>query len=156
MCRTSSRTRCTTRRSAGSTGANCTGWRPATSRRKPTEGRTGDEGGDRTGRRGGAVRVRGRAGRSEAHGGQLGRPRCRPRAGRSARQADVGDAWRDSVGSPGEGVAMKTLLIWTDGSCMRNPGGPGGWAYRIKRADGSIVEASGSEEATTNNRMEVM
>ena len=23
---------------------------------------------------------------------------------------------------------LETVLVWTDGSCLRNPGGPGGWA----------------------------
>ena len=47
-----------------------------------------------------------------------------------------------------------TTIIYTDGSCLKNPGGPGGWA-------GYIIEnnihwcVSGNEKETTNNRMEL-
>ena len=44
--------------------------------------------------------------------------------------------------------------IFTDGACSGNPG-PGGWAA-ILRAAGREREISGGEEATTNNRMELM
>ena len=49
---------------------------------------------------------------------------------------------------------MKTVYLYTDGACERNPG-PGGW--------GSILiyneyrkELGGNEKYTTNNRMEMM
>ncbi len=46
------------------------------------------------------------------------------------------------------------LKIWTDGSCLGNPG-PGGWAFLA--TDGkNIAERSGGEKNTTNNRMELM
>lgn len=49
---------------------------------------------------------------------------------------------------------MKKVVIYTDGACARNPGGPGGWAavlvYGTHRR-----ELSGSEASTTNNRMEL-
>jgi len=46
------------------------------------------------------------------------------------------------------------IKIWTDGSCLGNPG-PGGWAFIA--SDGTqIVERSGAEADTTNNRMELM
>lgn len=46
------------------------------------------------------------------------------------------------------------VQIYTDGSCLGNPG-PGGWAYVIR--DGEMdIEAHGSERMTTNNRMELM
>jgi ribonuclease HI len=46
------------------------------------------------------------------------------------------------------------LKIWTDGSCLGNPG-PGGWAFVM--TDGSrMVERSGGAAGTTNNRMELM
>ncbi len=46
------------------------------------------------------------------------------------------------------------LKIWTDGSCLGNPG-PGGWAFVA--TDGvHRAERSGAEENTTNNRMELM
>jgi ribonuclease HI len=50
------------------------------------------------------------------------------------------------------------IHIYTDGGCSGNPG-PGGWAYLILRERGAgseiLVEKWGSEEATTNNRMEL-
>lgn len=46
--------------------------------------------------------------------------------------------------------------LYTDGACSGNPG-PGGWAYILKHpASGKVVEASGAEKTTTNNRMELM
>ena len=46
------------------------------------------------------------------------------------------------------------LKIWTDGSCLGNPG-PGGWAFVA--TDGvHVAERCGGEENTTNNRMELM
>jgi len=44
--------------------------------------------------------------------------------------------------------------IFTDGACSGNPG-PGGWGA-ILRWRGHEKEISGGEEATTNNRMELM
>ncbi len=45
------------------------------------------------------------------------------------------------------------IKIWTDGSCLGNPG-PGGWAFIV--TDGTnIAERSGGEKDTTNNRMEL-
>lgn len=46
---------------------------------------------------------------------------------------------------------MAKLKIWTDGSCINNPGGQGGWAWT--RCDGE--EAWGHSPSTTNNRMEM-
>lgn len=48
---------------------------------------------------------------------------------------------------------MKRVQLITDGACIGNPG-PGGWAC-ILRYDGHKRELSGSEPATTNNRMEL-
>ncbi|MFQ6778312.1 MAG: ribonuclease HI [Alphaproteobacteria bacterium] len=45
------------------------------------------------------------------------------------------------------------LKIWTDGSCLGNPG-PGGWAF-IATDGEKIAERSGGETNTTNNRMEL-
>jgi ribonuclease HI len=44
--------------------------------------------------------------------------------------------------------------IWTDGGCKPNPG-PGGWAAILRFRDVER-ELSGSEPATTNNRMELI
>ena len=46
------------------------------------------------------------------------------------------------------------IKIYTDGSCLENPGN-GGWAAIINN-DGMIKEISGNEKNTTNNRMELM
>ena len=45
------------------------------------------------------------------------------------------------------------IKIYTDGSCLQNPG-DGGWAAIISK-DGKNKEISGSEKDTTNNRMEL-
>jgi ribonuclease HI len=42
-------------------------------------------------------------------------------------------------------------IVYTDGACTRNPGGPGGWAWAVP--GGSF--ASGPEPSTTNQRMEL-
>ena len=46
------------------------------------------------------------------------------------------------------------LKIWTDGSCLGNPG-PGGWAF-VATDGKNIAHRSGGEASTTNNRMELM
>ncbi len=48
---------------------------------------------------------------------------------------------------------MKHVEIFTDGACKGNPG-PGGWGA-VLRTGGHEKELSGSEPATTNNRMEM-
>ena len=48
---------------------------------------------------------------------------------------------------------MKKVTIYTDGSSKGNPG-PGGWAA-ILEFNGTKKEIYGSEEETTNNRMEL-
>lgn len=51
--------------------------------------------------------------------------------------------------------SSKSIInIYTDGSCIGNPG-PGGWAF-IALVDGKEIKVSGGEEKTTNNRMELM
>jgi ribonuclease HI len=44
--------------------------------------------------------------------------------------------------------------IYTDGSCLKNPGGPGGWAFALIE-NNEIWYVSGGEKSTTNNRMEM-
>ena len=46
------------------------------------------------------------------------------------------------------------IEIFTDGSCLTNPGN-GGWAAIINE-DGKIKKISGNEKNTTNNRMELL
>ena len=43
-----------------------------------------------------------------------------------------------------------SLRIYTDGSCLRNPG-PGGWAWAIPNG----IRAAGADPTTTNQRMEI-
>ena len=49
---------------------------------------------------------------------------------------------------------MKNVEIFTDGACKGNPG-PGGWGALL-RMGRHEKEMSGSDPATTNNRMEMM
>jgi len=46
------------------------------------------------------------------------------------------------------------IKIWTDGSCLGNPG-PGGWAF-VATDGKNTAERSCGESNTTNNRMELM
>ena len=46
------------------------------------------------------------------------------------------------------------IEIYTDGSCLENPGN-GGWAAIINN-NGKIDKISGNEKNTTNNRMELL
>lgn len=46
------------------------------------------------------------------------------------------------------------IEIYTDGSCIGNPG-MGGWAYVITENDKVIITGDGYEFQTTNNRMEL-
>jgi ribonuclease HI len=48
---------------------------------------------------------------------------------------------------------MKEVIIYTDGACSGNPG-PGGWGVVLLYGK-HRKEMSGSEENTTNNRMEL-
>jgi len=48
---------------------------------------------------------------------------------------------------------MKDVEIFTDGACKGNPG-PGGWGALLRMGE-IEKELSGSEKATTNNRMEM-
>jgi ribonuclease HI len=49
---------------------------------------------------------------------------------------------------------MKHVEVFTDGACKGNPG-PGGWGVLLRMGHHE-KELSGSEPATTNNRMELM
>lgn len=48
---------------------------------------------------------------------------------------------------------MKKVTVYTDGSCSGNPG-PGGWGAVLMYGK-HILELSGGEPSTTNNRMEL-
>ena len=49
---------------------------------------------------------------------------------------------------------MYNIKLYTDGACSGNPG-PGGWAAIIINGN-YIHKISGSDESTTNNRMEII
>lgn len=49
---------------------------------------------------------------------------------------------------------MKKIRIFTDGACKGNPG-KGGWGA-VLRYEGHVKEIFGGEDATTNNRMEIL
>ena len=52
-----------------------------------------------------------------------------------------------------ESIDMKKVFIYTDGACSGNPG-PGGWGA-VLRYNSVEKEMSGSDQNTTNNRMEL-
>ncbi len=54
---------------------------------------------------------------------------------------------------------MSKIIVYTDGSCLGNPG-PGGWAFLVLEGEKSesekiIFQQSGRSLHTTNNRMEM-
>lgn len=56
---------------------------------------------------------------------------------------------------PDSSYTIQQTTIYTDGSCLSNPG-PGGWSAIILRDKGDPQEISGgTNEETTNNRMEM-
>ncbi|MFW6009016.1 MAG: ribonuclease H family protein [archaeon] len=48
------------------------------------------------------------------------------------------------------------ISIYTDGSCLKNPGGPGGFSSILIKNDKVIKQSSGNMDNTTNNQMEIM
>jgi ribonuclease HI len=49
----------------------------------------------------------------------------------------------------------REYLVYADGSCLGNPG-PGGWGVVVRDPDGTVTELNGHQDATTNNRMELL
>lgn len=49
---------------------------------------------------------------------------------------------------------LNSHVIYSDGACSGNPG-PGGWAFILWSPDNHVLERSGFQPATTNNRMEM-
>jgi ribonuclease HI len=47
------------------------------------------------------------------------------------------------------------MNLYTDGSCPRNPDGPGGWAVIVVEDGNMVQQLSGSSPSTTNNIMEM-
>ena len=50
---------------------------------------------------------------------------------------------------------QKMKIIYTDGSCLKNPGGAGGWAICLIKDNGREYLISEGNPHTTNNRMEL-
>ncbi|BEU86553.1 hypothetical protein TAMA11512_00170 [Selenomonas sp. TAMA-11512] len=112
------------------------------------------------------ARYKGFLSREEAEAWLLGDD---PRDGRSARpmkSVRAGDI--AETGTPGslsdlfgKSAAAPAVpeghLVYTDGSCLRNPAGPGGWAVCIvdESAANGFRTVSGGVPSTTNNRMEM-
>ena len=58
--------------------------------------------------------------------------------------------------APASELSSADYVVYTDGSCLRNPDGPGGYAAVIvETKSGTARELSGGEPSTTNNRMEL-
>jgi len=51
---------------------------------------------------------------------------------------------------------MNQIKIYTDGSCLKNPGGAGGYAAIINYNKERYKTVKGGEPSSTNNRMEMM
>src|SRR4051794_13762237 len=51
---------------------------------------------------------------------------------------------------------QQRIDIYTDGSCLKNPGGPGGYAAIIVIDGKEFTRLSGYDPQTTSNRMEMM
>ncbi len=68
--------------------------------------------------------------------------------------ADHPAASRGLENSADEATAAD-FIVYTDGSCLRNPDGPGGYAAVIIGRGGQVTELSGGAPSTTNNRMEM-
>lgn len=47
------------------------------------------------------------------------------------------------------------IEIWTDGCCLSNPGGVGGWAWVAVRDGKVIARGHGGAPKTSNNKMEM-
>ena len=46
------------------------------------------------------------------------------------------------------------IEVYTDGSCLSNPG-PGGWGFVVVYPDTYVIIDSGGDPSTTNNKMEL-
>jgi ribonuclease HI len=52
-------------------------------------------------------------------------------------------------------LSHRHYLVYSDGSCLGNPG-PGGWGVVVIDPDGGEMVLNGGDAQTTNNRMELM
>lgn len=55
-----------------------------------------------------------------------------------------------------EAAADDSFILYTDGSCLKNPGGHGGYAAVLLKNDKVLKEIYGANPHTTNNIMEMM
>lgn len=51
-------------------------------------------------------------------------------------------------------MSTKKTIIYTDGSCIGNPG-PGGWGFNVTLDNQEYDVSGGEKDDTTNNRMEL-
>lgn len=52
-------------------------------------------------------------------------------------------------------LSHRNYLVYADGSCLKNPDGPGGWGVVLRDPDDIERELNGHAASTTNNRMEL-
>jgi ribonuclease HI len=52
-------------------------------------------------------------------------------------------------------LSHRNYLVYADGSCLKNPDGPGGWGVVLRDPDDNERELNGHAASTTNNRMEL-
>lgn len=75
---------------------------------------------------------------------------------RQEAQSWLEDGGAHSGKIPPETSPQAEYIIYTDGSCLRNPDGPGGWAAIVTHASsGETIELHDGAPKTTNNRMEL-
>lgn len=60
------------------------------------------------------------------------------------------DKFADNISSD-----FEYFTVYTDGSCLKNPGGAGGWAFVLIENNDVEIIGYGSDPSTTNNRMEL-
>lgn len=76
--------------------------------------------------------------------------------GAQRKEGDLAAAERGGTGADVRADAsVADYTVYTDGSCLKNPDGPGGFAAVILSRDGTVREVVGGEPHTTNNRMEL-
>lgn len=82
------------------------------------------------------------------------RPAAAPRTGAAVRRPARPRATKPPV--PTIPDSQQDYVIYTDGSCLRNPNGPGGWAAVVTDIKtGEVTELHEGSPSTTNNRMEL-
>ena len=112
------------------------------------------------------ARYKGFPSREEAEAWLLGddpKSAGKDRPMKSVRARDIGVGTSGSLASlfgsaaPAASISPSRRLVYTDGSCLKNPAGPGGWAVCIvdETASRDYRTLSGGAPSTTNNRMEM-